>query len=84
MKKLRMVEVEWVDSCSLAGWRPVEEHLEDNGVANAHTMGYVIRSNRKEITIVQTWSDAGVLNASFSIPRSAVRKIRYLEAECES
>ncbi len=79
MKKLRMVEVEWVDSCSLSGWRDVEEHREHNGIAKCATVGYLLRSNRKEVTVVQSWNDNEGAHSSMSIPRCAVKKIRYLE-----
>ena len=81
MKKPRLVEVEWVDACVNGGWRTVEEYLISPGVAQCRTAGYLLRSNRQEIMVVQSISEHGTVADSTRIPRCSVKKIRYLEAK---
>ncbi len=77
-KKLRIVEVEWVDSCVKGGWRMREEYLEGKGLSQCRTVGYLLRSDRQEVMVVQSQSNTGGVADSMTIPRRCVKKIRYL------
>ena len=81
IKKLRMVEVEWVDSCIDGGWRMKEAYLTNEGVAQCCSIGYLLRSSRKEVMMVQSQTNSGKVSDSISIPRSCVKKMRYLEVK---
>lgn len=77
-KKYPIVEVEWVDSLRTGGWRLVEEY-EKTTPATCWTAGYLLKSNRKEVTVVQSHDPGnGNVNDSTTIPRSAVKKITML------
>ena len=81
VKHLRMVEVEWVDSCVNGGWRTRQEYLEAPGVSQCRTVGYLLRSSRQEVIVVQSLNNYGGAADSMTIPRSSVKKIRCLEAK---
>ena len=79
-KKLRLVEVDWVDSCRHGGWQEVEEYLEEH-VLKCRSAGYLLRSNRKEVMLIQSLDPNNKATDSMCIPRSSVKKIRYLEVK---
>ncbi len=78
-----MVEVEWVDSCVNGGWRMRQEYLDAvvSGVSHCRTVGYLLRSNRSEVIVMQSLNDHGGAADSMTIPKCSVKKIRYLEAK---
>ena len=80
-KKLRLVEVEWVDASISGGWGVRKEYLAIRGIKQCRTAGYLLRSNRKEIMVVQSQTEHDGVADSISIPRPSVQKIRYLEAK---
>ena len=76
--KLPLVEVEWVDACSKAGWRPRKEYIEQ-AIVPCRTAGYLVASNRKQVVVVQSLSDtSGHVTDGIVIPRVSVKKIRRL------
>jgi hypothetical protein len=79
MKKLPIVEVEWVDSRRNGGWSSREDYM-DVEVPDCRSAGYLLTSNRKHIVLVLNQDDAnGNVCDSMTIPRSAIRKVTRLE-----
>lgn len=75
-----MVLVTWVDSASMSGWQSAETVEEDAGSElECRTVGYLFRDSDKCVTVVQSMSETGSLNAAISIPRSAVTAIMPLQ-----
>ena len=79
MKELRMVRVEWVDSAGLNKWQTRQACLDDGSVVVCVSIGFLLRSNRIEVTLVQSLADElGNVNGSFSIPRGCIKSIKRL------
>ena len=79
LKKYQLVEVEWMDSCTDRGWHSREEYLKTIAVDRCRTAGYLLKSSRTSLTVVQSQSDlTGNLTDSITIPRSAVKSVRKL------
>ena len=75
------VMVTWVDSSSMSGWQSVETVEEDAGrELECRTVGYLFRDSPACVTVVQSVSETGMLNAAISIPRVAVLAITPLHA----
>lgn len=79
-KKLPIVEVEWEDSSGYEGWHSKAEHIAA-GVGVCRSTGYLLKSSRKAITLVQSLDDRGKhfkVADSINIPRGAVKAMRKL------
>ena len=77
---VKIVEVEWIDSCGQSGWHPVKTH-EENRPAKCKTSGYLVGRSKAHITVcLSEDTDNKNLNDSMVIPMSSVKKIRVLKA----
>lgn len=78
--EMPMVLVMWVDSCQMDGWQDVETVERDAGrELECRTVGYLFRDDPHRLTVVQSMSETGMLNAAISIPRVAVLSVVTLE-----
>lgn len=70
------VYVEWIDSASMYGWHDV-----DSAVApiEIRTVGWLLKSTPKHVTISASQSDAGNADSPISIPRKAITKLTRFE-----
>ncbi len=77
----RIVEVEWRDSSSYRGWGSKEEYEKHaRGPMVCRTVGYLATKDDNEVFLIM--SKAAVndsVNASMTIPRECVIRIRYLK-----
>ncbi len=80
MSQPRLVRVDWDDACSNDRWRAQDALLRTERV-QIRTVGYVIRSNRKEMVLAQSLSEAGNISSTIAIPRSCIRKVRLLRSK---
>lgn len=76
-RKLRVLEVEWLDAGSLSGWRQPTEHA-DEGPLRCRTVGYVLRDDEECLILAQSQASSGQVAASLTIPRSCIKKRRRL------
>lgn len=82
MKEYKPVEILWEDATSGdAGWRTLEDIQKKEKLATVKTLGYLVISKKKQITVVQSivQEKEGDLNTPFSIPNDWVQEVRYLD-----
>lgn len=72
-----LVEVEWEDSNSHGNWGSKDEYAKLT-TAQCRSVGYLLRSDRKEIHLVQSVDTKGKMADSISIPRGCVRRIKRI------
>lgn len=79
MKKPTIVEIEWVDSCSVGGWhRP--EHFTEASIANCRTVGYILERTSRHIVVVQNYGDdTRNVGEGMAIPAKAIKRVRRLK-----
>ena len=76
---MKIVEVEWTDSCGQNGWHNVKTH-QDNRPAKCKTAGYLVSQSKEHVTICMSEdTNNNNLNDSICIPRHAVTKIRTVK-----
>ncbi len=83
-KSVKVVEVHWEDSMSMAGWQntaTVEEFVK-NPESDHRSVGYLERRDRRGIFLAMSEGVTGSRGELFFIPRSAVRRVTtVLEAK---
>lgn len=71
-----IVEVEWVDSATTAGWHT---DIEDgDGLVECRTAGYMLSKDRTSVKIIQSQTSHGANGEMIAIPRTCVRSIKRL------
>ena len=74
-KTIRIVEIEWVDSCSKDIVWEFKSDLESIVPLPCVSIGYLLEKTKTYITIAQTLSGQAVARR-FTIPIGCVKKIR--------
>lgn len=77
-KKLPIVEVEWLDACVDGGWNPRATYVEKAKLVECRTAGYLLKSGKQHIIIVQSQDDQGKVTDSMTIPRSSITSLKRL------
>jgi hypothetical protein len=77
---MEIVEVDWIDSCSVRGWQRSDFRHEDTLPLPIKTVGYLLRSDKTCVTVIQSVSAEGAKAESLTIPRSCVKKVRELRS----
>lgn len=80
---LPFVEVTWRDSHTTAttAWRDMEQAEEYHGEpCECSTVGYLIKRDRRGITLAMSVTQGGLLGALWHVPRGLVRRVRRLRA----
>jgi len=81
-KKLKRVEVDWIDAHVWSGWRD-EEEAKEVMPAQTHTIGYLLTQNRQYVKLTSGYSETNELYDSIHvIPKGWVTEIRELEGRC--
>ena len=76
--KEKMIRIDWEDSCMDTGWKSRKE-ASTHSVSKCHSIGYQLRSNKREVVIYQSQSeDSGQVTEMMAIPRKAITKITEL------
>lgn len=82
----QIVEIEWEDSASDHGWMPLAEAVQGRGTVACRTVGYLVRSDDRTVTVVQNRQNSelhqGVVyrvGCPMSIPKSVIRRMRVLK-----
>ena len=77
---MKLVLVEWEDSCELSGWHV----LSDNDcISNCISAGLLCSEDEKQVVIAQSRSCTGSIGDTISIPKGCITRIRYLKVEKE-
>lgn len=79
-KKNKLVEVEWIDSCSYHRWTD-PDHLGEIAVpSDCRSIGYLLVNDKDRIVVVQSLDDdGGSASEAMAIPKVCVKKIRTLK-----
>lgn len=70
---MKIVRIRWVDTCGYPSWRPLDEVQEKSAPDSCETVGYLIKANKRALTISQSLGATGNVDNSISIPRAAIR-----------
>ena len=73
--KCKVVHIEWWDACSLAGWWKPDD---DDGPMLIQSVGLLAHETKTGIVISTGTGPHGKFVDKFTIPRCAVKRIRYL------
>ena len=79
-KPMPIVEVEWVDSLHLGGWRSESEWQGATGPDSlqCRSTGYLYQDNQDGMVLMQSLSIGGSMADAIEIPRAAVQSVRTL------
>lgn len=73
------IEVEWVDSSSRGQWDSVEGYkIKTARALRIRSIGYLLRSDRSEIVLIQSMGVNADVADSVTIPRGCVKTVRRL------
>lgn len=77
----KVVEVTWQDSNSYSRWAPLTDYAENHHTAACKTVGYLLKKDKQEVTIIMTQSDVneGDGMQGLAIPLGCVTRIRVIE-----
>jgi len=76
--KNKMVQVFWVDSMAMGGWRELEENVQ----MNCESVGFLILKNKERIILALNFvhgQNAVPWGHHLHIPMVSVKKIKYLK-----
>ena len=79
MARMKIVEVEWVDSSSEGGWKPREIILEKikKDTLVCRTAGYLLDEKEDRITIALSYApDLDQFNHTQTIPAVAIKSMK--------
>lgn len=77
IRALPVVEVTWIDACSVHSWQALEEARKDK-LIECKTVGRLVRNDRRVVAVVQSIGDNARVSENWVIPRSCVKRIRVL------
>jgi len=75
---MKMALVEWVDSASYRGWHRLGEY---DCISNCISIGLLCQEDEKQIVLALSKSDSESLGDTISIPKSCIKRIRYLKVK---
>lgn len=81
MTKKPLVEVLWVDSCWMQGWKGAK--TQDFTTSSCRTVGYLTRKKGRLIVSMSCSTDTGNLSESMVIPKKCVKKVYKLSRKSE-
>ena len=73
----KIVEVNWVDANGNDGWVSLKR-AQTHNLAPTNSIGYIIKKNKRQITIAQSISGDAV-DMILSIPASCIKSIKELK-----
>ncbi len=76
---MQVVQVQWVDSASEDGWQSKSHVKHASKLCYCESVGFLLRKNKGDITLVQSTGSFDNVAASISIPMSCVKKITKLK-----
>ena len=71
-----VVEVEWIDSATTAGWH--DDFEDGDGLVECRTAGYLYSKDRQSVKVIQSQTSHGQQGEMIAIPRTCVRRITKL------
>jgi hypothetical protein len=80
MDDYKLVQIDWEDSCSDNGWVS-QQQAKCHRPAQCRTVGFLLRSGKRDMTIMQSTSNTGNVSEIMAIPRGCIKKVTYLKGE---
>jgi hypothetical protein len=79
--ELDVVDIEWLDPCSpCPGWWPESKAAAELKPALCRSVGYLYENGDDEnMVLVGSFTDSGDLSDPLVVPRSLVRRVKYLK-----
>ena len=77
MKKYKLMRIDWYDAETDSGWLNLEE-VQKETMPLVHSIGLVIKQNRKEIFITHSISTSEC-NSYLVVPRSMVKEMTVIK-----
>lgn len=82
---MKLVCVDWVDSYSGEGWRPIEQIQSESELFPCRTIGWVVSDNKHALTLINTVG--GHMNENvvpigcgdITIPKVAITRLRTIK-----
>lgn len=65
-----IVRLTWIDSAATYGW--VNKDDENIGISEIHSIGYVVREDKKTITISTSWNTGSRFMDPLTIPKCCI------------
>ena len=80
MKKIQLVEVEWIDSAFHRGWSSTDTKQREMAISVCRSVGYLVSRDKKVVNLVMHSADKHTsLGDGLSIPTVAVKRVRQLK-----
>ena len=76
---MKLVMIEWIDSCTITGWHRLNTGMDC--VSNCIAIGLMCHEDNKQIVITYAKSDSGHIAETLTIPKSCIKRIRYLKVK---
>ena len=77
---MKLVLVEWIDSCSQSGWHPLDISYE--GLSACISIGIKIFETDEYVTVAPSGSrTTRRFCDTISIPKACIKRIRYLKVK---
>lgn len=77
MNKPPIVEIKWIDCCTVSGWFTLQE-AEDTKLMECISIGYIIAKNDEAVIIAQTIADQGDVGDITCIPTVSIQELKDL------
>jgi hypothetical protein len=74
---MQIVKVTWADSASSPGWQSKQHDW--HSCSNCCSVGFIIKRNKRELSIAQSWSDSGNVADVITIPMRSIKNIKKME-----
>lgn len=79
MSQPRLVRVDWEDASSEQVWRSNKLFRVER--LQVQSVGFVIRSDKKEMVLAQSLSEVDNMAGTIAIPKGCIRKVRLLRSK---
>jgi len=82
MKRFQIIEIEWLDSMSVCGWkREIDFPLCSLEEMTHKTVGYFLKENARSIMVIQSFGlgGDGQVNSIMEIPKGSILRKRILK-----
>lgn len=73
--KVNAVQIKWVDSSSIYGWRPPSS----DSACEIRSIGIVVSQDKHNMTISTSKSESGNFMDQLTIPKQAIRSVRKIK-----
>ena len=76
---MRLAMIEWEDSAGYSGWHQLDPWLDS--ISKCVTIGLLCKEDERQVVIALSKSNSGNFGDTISIPKSCIKRIRYLKVK---